>query len=211
MSELAIRDEVGIERTETALILPEGLDEKGWRSIGEQLGRAHRASGWWIGDWINYGEKRWGEKYEEALLVTGLSYSTLRSYASICRDIPNVVRHNKVSFRAHAAIAPLPDQDKVAWLEKAADEGWGSNDLRAALAPQKAPKISLQKRHAALIDSAAALVRIGEKWEREMTDALAPPEARKQLTVLRKAREQLDQVIEAVEYRAAIPHTFMGR
>ena len=33
----------------------------------------------WIGDWLNYGERKWGEKYKEALEKTGYDYQTLRN------------------------------------------------------------------------------------------------------------------------------------
>ena len=34
-----------------------------------------------IGDWINYGEKRYGDKYADALRRTGPAYDTLGKYA----------------------------------------------------------------------------------------------------------------------------------
>lgn len=68
--------------------------------------------------------------------------------------------------------------------------------------------ISPQRRHDELIKRASAVVSVGERWQREMTDALSPLQARRQLTVLRKTRDLLDDVIEAVEYRAATLKTF---
>jgi hypothetical protein len=37
---------------------------------GGCLGSVARASGWWIGDWIQYGNARYHEKYEAAAKVT---------------------------------------------------------------------------------------------------------------------------------------------
>lgn len=44
-----------------------------------------------------------------------------------------------------------------------------------------------------------------------MCSTLAPPQAKKDLHVLRKARDLIDSVIEAVEYRADTGHSFLGR
>ena len=32
-----------------------------WAAMGPHVGRRERASKWWLGDWINYGEARYGE------------------------------------------------------------------------------------------------------------------------------------------------------
>ncbi len=66
-------------------------------------------------------------------------------------------------------------------------------------------------KHKAVMVVAENLSRLNGKWERAMTDALTPPQAKKQLTVLNKAAALLADVIEAVEYRADTPHTFLGR
>lgn len=37
---------------------------------------------WWLGDWVRYGEGRWGEKYAQALEVseiTGQPLGTVRA------------------------------------------------------------------------------------------------------------------------------------
>lgn len=80
--------------------------------------------------------------------------------------------------------------------------GLNSNGTRGA------QKVSPQRRHGAVIAAAKAFGTTAEKWDEEMCVALSPPEARKQLTVLRKASDHLVRVIEAVEYRAAKPHGF---
>ena len=44
----------------------EDLGQAEWLSTGRRLGTIGRCSQWWIGDWIRYGNARWGEKYAEA-------------------------------------------------------------------------------------------------------------------------------------------------
>lgn len=72
-------------------------------------------------------------------------------------------------------------------------------------------RVYIKDKHAELIKRADAFARLADRWDVSMTEALAPPQARKQLTVLKKAAALLGEAIEAVEYRADIPHTFLGR
>lgn len=208
---LAIRDEM--RRTETALVLPAGLAEDEWLAIGEQLGTAHRASAWWIGDWVNYGEDAGyvsSEKYDVAESSTGLARKTLKNYAATARRFERSRRRDLLSFEHHKAAAALPSpeqRDEI--LAEAEERGWSRAELRAELKPYSpATLISAQRRHQAVVDAANLLAKRAEKWERPMTDTLNPRQARKQLTVLRKARARLDEIIDAVEYRADTLATF---
>jgi hypothetical protein len=199
------------QASETALVLDADLTQSEWEEIGHTLGRANRASAWWIGDWINYGEDAGyvsRGKYETAAAITSLGIETLRQYSYVSRRFESSRRLDDLSFGHHQSAAALPtvEQDEV--LPRAVAESWSIAKLRAETRARPSRKISSQRRHEALIDAAAALVRIADLWEREMTDALTPPQARKQLTVLHKARERLDEVIEAVEYRADTLATF---
>lgn len=82
--------------TETGLSLPDHLTEEEWRSVGSDLGRVQRASQWWVGDWINYAEVKWGEKYEEAQAITGLNPNYLRPCAMVAARFGLLDRSNKL-------------------------------------------------------------------------------------------------------------------
>jgi hypothetical protein len=43
-----------------------------WVEQGRWLGTLSRGTGWWIGDWIRYGNARYGDKYAAAAAVAGL-------------------------------------------------------------------------------------------------------------------------------------------
>ena len=62
----------------------EELSFEEWEALGEKLGRIGKSIGFMIGDWINYAEEKWGEKYNEAIACTGLEYQTLRELR-LCR------------------------------------------------------------------------------------------------------------------------------
>src|SRR5262245_38055550 len=58
------------------LMLPKDLSYSDWKNVARTLQTIERSVMWWIGDWIRFGEQRWGEKYREAMEVTGYGYST---------------------------------------------------------------------------------------------------------------------------------------
>lgn len=209
MSDLAIRELVP-NATETGLDLPNGLTEFEWVELGEKLGRAARASAWWIGDWINYGEARWGQKYEEAMAVTGLSYEHLQKCASVAARFELRDRSRNLTWSHHFRIAAVADASS--WLELAAENNWSVREMLAqAEEAPRSQRIQPGRRHGEVIRAAEHIAKLCKRWDRPMTDSLTPREARKQLAVLQKAREQLDEVIDAVEYRAATLPTFNGR
>jgi hypothetical protein len=198
--------------TETALDLPDGLSENQWREAGEKLGRAHRAAAWWIGDWINYGEDAGyvsRGKYDKAEDITRLSTGHLKQCASVARRFKSYDRSYDLTWTHYFRARALTDAET--WLSRAEEAGWSVRDLQAHAQTAPRTKIFPEKRHAAFIEAAEVLIRHGQRWDRAMTDTLAPPQAEKQLRRLYKAQELLAQVIEAVEYRAAKPHSFMGR
>lgn len=53
--------------TATGYHLPDGLTFDQWASEGAVLLSMARSCMWWVGDWIRYGERRYGEKYRRAM------------------------------------------------------------------------------------------------------------------------------------------------
>src|SRR5262245_61685522 len=51
-----------------------------------------------IGDVINFGFAKWGDKYRQAMEQTGRAKSTLVAYASVARRIPAAQRKAALSF-----------------------------------------------------------------------------------------------------------------
>jgi len=95
-----------------------------WQQCGLFIQEAEKSVQFWIGDWLNYGQKAWGKKYEEALEKTGLDYQTLRDYKWVASHVPLSLRHDKLSFHHHREVASLDTEKQVYLLEKAATQGW---------------------------------------------------------------------------------------
>ena len=89
---------------------------------------------WWLGDWLNYGEPAYGEKYSQALEATGIPLATLEQYSYVARNIQTLRRHKNVTFSVHSDAARLPtvnEQDR--WLGKAAEGEWSRAEFRSQL------------------------------------------------------------------------------
>src|SRR5438270_13064405 len=95
-----------------------------WQQCGTFIQEAEKSVQFWIGDWLNYGEKAWGKKYEEALEKTGLDYQTLRNYKWVAASVPLSLRRDKLSFHHHKEVANLEPEKQSYLLEKAVLESW---------------------------------------------------------------------------------------
>jgi hypothetical protein len=121
-----------------------------WLNLGALFGQLHRSINWYIGDWINFGEKLYGEeasqgvdsiqeRYKEAERITGLDHGTLLNVASICRKIATSRRCEPLGFWIHAEVAPLEPEEQTEWLELARESSWNRAQLRNAIREAKSP------------------------------------------------------------------------
>lgn len=104
-----------------------------WLATGRRLGAIGRCSQWWIGDWIRYGTTRWGEKYADAARVTGYDVASLRNMAWVASQFDLSLRSDKLTWSHHVLLAPLEEEEKRHWLERAASERLSVADLRLEL------------------------------------------------------------------------------
>jgi len=122
----------GAQLTEHALTF-ENVEYDDWEKIGHEIGRAQKAILWWVGDWCNYGESQFGEKYTQALNVTGYGYGTLRNAAYVARHFPPETRIDGLTFSHHALVAKLPVKDAHEVLNAAKDKDLTVADLRKVM------------------------------------------------------------------------------
>jgi hypothetical protein len=117
-----------------------GLDIKGeltfdeWQALGNELAPVAKSIGFIVGDWINYGAGRYGEKYTEALRLTGLSLPTLQEYAYVARRVETSVRTEVLDYTHHKLVAKCKDpQEQRKWLETAEKENLSVARLRKSM------------------------------------------------------------------------------
>ena len=114
-----------------ALRLPEELARDAWQAMLPRLASLERATPWWLGDALAFGERRrWGT-YAEIARQTRRSAQGLRNRASVSRRVPAERRRPELSWRAHRVVADadLSPDEQVAWLSRAVDERWTSDEL----------------------------------------------------------------------------------
>jgi hypothetical protein len=104
-----------------------------WVRCGRSLGTVGRACGWWLGDWVRYGNARYGDRYKLAAQITGYDAQTLMNMAYVASRFAFSRRKEGLSFSHHAEVAALPQPDQDSWLETAASEHLSVRALREAL------------------------------------------------------------------------------
>jgi len=91
---------------------------------------------WYLGDMINYGEKKWGDKYTQAMDASNYDYDTCYRAAYVASKFPQDRRRADLSWNHHRALVDLGPERQDVLLEHASDEGLsvqGLKDLRKDL------------------------------------------------------------------------------
>lgn len=152
----------------TGLVLPEGLSLEEWCAVGDTVRGVDRATNWWIGDWLRYGEGRYGA-YSQYSVEIGRDPGTLSNLAAIASRFPIGQRRASLSWSCHRAVAYLPDDVRERLLDEAEANRWGSRDVEeaAALARQETkkqlPSATMPPRGGISDDAAAAPESPGSK------------------------------------------------
>lgn len=109
------------------------MDARAWVKTGQRLGAMSRCSQWWLGDWVRYGNGRWGEKYKEASRITGYDVQSLRNMAYVAGRIEISRRRYNLTWSHHAEVTALDIEEQERWLELAEAERMSVADLRIEL------------------------------------------------------------------------------
>ena len=166
---------------EKVRITPNGLDFSAelnfeeWESMAPDLVKIAKTVGFLVGDWLNYGESRYGEKYQAAVEATGLSYDTVKQYCYVAKAIKMCDRSHAVDFSHHLVVAKVKDSDKQRqWLELAEKERLTVARLRKSLnlgrlATDEDMQVDTSDR--GTVTYLALLNRIMRWWKKELEKA----------------------------------------
>jgi hypothetical protein len=105
-----------------------GLDE--WSAFGRRLGEIGRCSQWWLGDWIHYGNAKFGERYSRAAKLTGYDVQSLMNMVYVASRFETSRRREKLSWSHHATVASFDLGGQEYWLERAIAGRMSVADLR---------------------------------------------------------------------------------
>jgi hypothetical protein len=104
-----------------------------WVEQGRCLGAIGRGSAWWIGDWVRYGSRRYGDKYTAASQVTGYDVQSLMNMSYVASRFDASRRRPGLSFSHHAELAGLAPEDQELWLDRAEAGALSVRQLRIEL------------------------------------------------------------------------------
>lgn len=115
------------------------LSYEEWNEIGQGLARVGAAVNWWIGDWINYGEPKYGKKYTQALEIFAeqYEYNMLARMASVSKRVDFSIRILKLSWNHHFEIAKLDEEAQVELLDLAVRNHLSVRELREEVRKHK--------------------------------------------------------------------------
>ena len=174
MNTLAIQDPK-FTITPTGIEFHEELSFDEWHLLGQKLTPIGKSIGFMLGDWINFGENAYGEKYKEALAKTGIPYQTLANYAYVARKVDFSCRQENLGFEHHATVAKLKtDEDKKHWLNMAEKHDLSVRRLRKSinfgrLATEE--EVQGDPADRGYVTYLALLNRIRRWWKREIDKA----------------------------------------
>jgi N6-adenosine-specific RNA methylase IME4 len=161
--------------SQTGLDLPESLTFEEWESVGESLKGVERSLMWWIGDWLRFGERKWGEQYSQAIEATEKSYQTLADAKWVAEKFESSRRRENLSWSHHREVAALPAEAADRMLHLAGAEDWSRNDLRKHVSRAKASAAIMASEPSGDTCKVADLYRLIEQGTKFGTIYADPP------------------------------------
>ncbi len=108
-----------------------------WTAVGEMLAVQVRGIQFQVGDWLNIGEKLYGEMASQAIDARNWSEGTVRTYLWVSKNVPLENRRDDLTFAHHQIVAGLSPSDQKRWLKQAATDDpakpWTVARLKAAI------------------------------------------------------------------------------
>lgn len=102
-----------------------------WLTYGRALRRVKGALKFVLGDWLNFGEAAYGEKYSQALTLWPESnYGSLANTAYVCSNVDISCRHENLTFEHHYTVAKLDPDKQKELLDLAEENDWTVSELR---------------------------------------------------------------------------------
>lgn len=119
--------------SQTGMFIDGEVSEGEWLDFYVAIQRLKDSAQWILGDWLAMGAYNWHKTYEWMAQVTGLKPETVESYASVCRNVPQLIRINSLSFSHHRLIAAMPEEAQIMWLNRAVEGRWSLSQMSDAI------------------------------------------------------------------------------
>ena len=121
--------------TSTKLVLPGTLKIEQWLSIGEQLKTCERAVQWWIGDWLCFGERKYGEMYSQA--IDAAQAETWKHYKYVSESYENCPRGHFLSWSHYREAVAIEEPLRSQLLQKAESENLSVREFQRIIRYEK--------------------------------------------------------------------------
>lgn len=121
-----------------ALDLPEQLTQAQWLRRGRELVRVADGVQWALGDWWNFGERRYGDGVAASARI-GYTPETLRRMAKVAGRFDPEQRRADLSWSHHEVVMSLPADKADELLDQARDNEWTREELRSAVRTAQLP------------------------------------------------------------------------
>lgn len=92
---------------------PAGMTFERWQAEGSAFQKIGGAINWWLGDWLNEGERRYGETYSQAIEVTGHKLEQLTVCKYVASRVKRLMRVKNLSWTHHRYVAHLSDIEQA--------------------------------------------------------------------------------------------------
>ncbi|HWA53240.1 MAG TPA: hypothetical protein VG816_03620 [Solirubrobacterales bacterium] len=109
------------------------LDAREWAAVGRRIGSVGRNIQWLLGDWIAYGNRKFGERYARASKISGYDPQTLMNMVYVATRFAVSRRRENLSWSHHETLAALDPEEQDRWLDQATQHRWSVSDLRTML------------------------------------------------------------------------------
>lgn len=106
------------------------MDFEQYQAIGRTFQQIQRSLAYWMGDWLCYGENRFGEAYAQALDDTGKANETLIKWRQVALRVPRSIRRASLSWTHHFYVAFIEEDQRGDLLEMAENMGLSSRELK---------------------------------------------------------------------------------
>ena len=139
----SLTDSVSISETGLAVVKELSFDQ--WSSLMGTLSRMDTAFQFAIGDALLYGESRYGERYSQAVDVTGQSYQSLANYVWVSKAVDKDRRVAGLSWTHHRIVAKLDPEKQTELLTLAKKNDWTITTLMEEVRGEPLTKNNLEQ------------------------------------------------------------------
>ncbi len=176
--------------TGKGLIAQDGAPVEQWTQLLKVLALMHGKIQMLIGDALAYGERQYGETYQEVAAIFGRQVKTMYQWKYVCASVDLSVRTEKSHFGHLERVASLDPAQQAHWLRLAAANDWTVAQLREAIKPTP------DRQLVAPADAQKALLVLKNMTPTSLID---PYHREPTLNAIARVREWLDQLEDQLD------------